>query len=208
MKGYVFHDITHAIRYLVGCIILINDRAAYIRNIIMDNGETIVFQYLNPASRKEEFIKLYHPNVDLSPVPLGWVNLTDNSIAYASRFPVRDWHVGLHPSNFSLVYAQPSMNIAGANHVFMFPQLANCIEGKYPSFKDALEIHHKNNGANYAVAFSRSFALSNGKLVKGVINTVVGGIKEDFLVLSKNYSYMLDKLVESGIKCELSKNTI
>lgn len=120
----------------------------------------------------QESSEIFLDDLDLTPVPLGFFNIS-GKMAFACRKPMRkDWHQGL--SNNSLV-------LYGADkRDFNFGALTNTIMNKFPSFGEALAYVDKTK--NRSMAFSRDFGISDktgetnlvyrkytvGKVIKGV----------------------------------------
>ena len=88
-------------------------------------------------------------DIDLTPVPLGFVNAEGGKVAYVSRKPMRrDWKQGL---------SNNSISVWGDGRFNSFRALVQPILKEYPSFARALEQIQTRKG----VAFSRDFALIN-----------------------------------------------
>lgn len=206
MKGYVFNDPSHANRYLAGCIILIRNLPCYVHGIIVDDGPRIEYNILGEKWTKRNVIGLYHQDVSLEPVKLGWVNWDTETLCFVSRFPNRASHIGLHANNLHSVTLSLINDTINRSAIILSNQLAATIKNDYPSFEKALSIHREHNGRGYCVAFSRQFALFDGKLVRGVTGMTVGGVKGETVILNSKYEYLYDKLLENGIPCVLSKN--
>lgn len=86
-------------------------------------------------------------DLDLSPVPLGYVN-KDRSVSYVSRSPCRHYKQGL--TNYT-------MNVRGSPVSLTSRFLANTIMGKYPSLECVMEDILTEESR--AQAFSRNFCV-------------------------------------------------
>ena len=80
--------------------------------------------------------------------------------------------------------------------------LCHTIEGRFFDIRE-LPVFMKHK--RYEFAFSRQFAIINGKLFKGGIDEAVGSIDKDGSVkLNPEYGYLSGKVADLGVKCELS----
>lgn len=204
MKGYVFQDVNHAGRYLIGCIIRVYGEPVLVNNVYQDSK--IYLEARNFIGGNTFSINIYDENVDFTPVPLGWLNYMPNVIVYTCRLPVRHSKIGLHFDNIGTTPLSPTQLKPGPRNIFASESLHKCIMGDYPSFIEALRLHQSCNGKNYAIAFSRQFALYNGQLLKGNFNSAVGGLNGEKILLQKKFSHLFDKLRENNIPCELQKS--
>lgn len=137
------------------------------------DGSTAV-RFLLSGNRK--IVKLRE--LDLSPVPLGYVNRNGEDAVWCCRVPKRnDWRQGLRDNTLYAINA------------FDRPEdgdLARCITNNYPKLKDAM-----NKGR--LVAFSRDWAVSGTAIHHGLLG-VVGHINNNELVLKDQYVYLKEDL--------------
>lgn len=218
MKDYVYNDVNHASRYLLESIIRIVDRkgtprAASIRNVYPgDDIDDIRIEYISPTlSGNRADIGLYDKRVDLDPVPLGWVNVNtqngtnkydSNAVIFTSRIPSRSWHTGLTRVNLHHKHYSDFCKQYAPGNVMHTVDLCHTIEGRFFDIRE-LPVFMKHK--RYEFAFSRQFAIINGKLFKGGIDEAVGSIDKDGSVkLNPEYGYLSGKVADLGVKCELS----
>lgn len=102
--------------------------------------------------------------LDITPVPLGYVNFNART-TYLSRCPVRrDWKQGLRPNTMRCTGGE-----FGAEEI---PNkvLAQAVENDYPTLAAAFDL--VDRGTVHSVAFCRDFALFPGREIqyKGVLN--------------------------------------
>jgi hypothetical protein len=124
-------------------------------------------------------------DLNLEPVPLGFVNI-NKDVVFAVRKPMRrDWRQGLRLGNMAFLTRQ------GFDR-FPFRQLRNTILNNYPSLHDIKHIHLKTCKR---VAFSRNFALDReGQLwYKG--DNIVGRY-DNLFELDPQYKYLNEHLQE------------
>jgi len=109
--------------------------------------------------------------LNLDPVPLGYVNF-DGLAHYLTRAPMRrDWRQGLRMLNIMV----PN---GGQPRAIPYRTIANTIIGKYPTFNSALDKLNKTTNSSRALAFCRDFAMTREKLCyKGVFD--VGSVNMD-----------------------------
>lgn len=100
-----------------------------------------------PATVRE----VWHDELDLEPVPLGFVNISDKMV-FVMRMPMRkDWHQGLSANAIATCGTV-------APHAIKMAWLVQPVENQYPDFKRALQDLKKRE----SIAFSRDFGVSKG----------------------------------------------
>ena len=128
-------------------------------------------------------VMLEENDVDLTPVPLGYVNLGDR-VAYVQRIPARKYKQGLNNENF-----WGDVDLRGND-------LANCILGKYPTYAKAIETVIR---MQCDVAFSRHWAVAHQGHRIMYRGRDVGHYKEDGKVeLSPGNEHLIECLQEAG----------
>lgn len=218
MKDYVYNDVNHASRYLLDSIIRVADRkgtlrAACIRRVYLEEeGDDIKIEYISPTiSGNRADICLYDKRVDLDPVPLGWVNVNtqngtnkydSNAVIFTSRIPSRSWHTGLTRVNLHHKHYSDFCKQYAPGNVMHTVDLCHTIEGRFFDIRE-LPVFMKHK--RYEFAFSRQFAVIDGGVFKGGIEEAVGSIAADgTITLKPEYSYLSGKVMDLGVKCELS----
>lgn len=139
-------------------------RVFFITGVVMLEEEKGLFcqGYLINLNKGHEDAIVNLKDIDLTPVPLGYLNFSKKGLksvcAWSCRIPIRQcWRQGLLGTNFY-----------GVNHdgsIIDFPPLevlTRTIHNKYPTYKQALEAI-KNKEA-ISIAFSRNFALDKDEL--------------------------------------------
>lgn len=134
----------------------------------------------------ERTISVSHRELDLIPVPLGFVNAR-NDMVFVCRKPMRrSWRQGLARNNMMTYGSLSAEEIP-------FKLLSQPIRNQYPSFEKALGLIGKKS----SVAFSREFGLS--ALDKGEVGIVyrkdlVGKVEKGQAVLSRNKFFLQEHL--------------
>ena len=133
-------------------------------------------------------ITILHSKLDLEPVPLGFINVTDDMV-FISRKPMRrDWKQGLsHNSINTFGRLRPDeVNIRA---------LSQPINKTYPTFAKALSSLNKRS----SMAFSRDFGLS--KIDEQVVLVYrkhnVGRVVDGVPVLNDNKQFLQQHLQEA-----------
>jgi len=179
-----YEEAAYAAERLVNTIVRYNGKAVKIITIDMDGG--VALKYL--VSGRNDVCKL--ADLDITPVPLGYVNVGTYA-TYVSRSPVRrDWKQGLRTN---------TMRCTGDRfrpEEIPNKSLALAIENVYPSLNDAFSAI--DAGVN-AMAFSRDFALigNRGIMYKGIVE--VGNFldkKDKRYHLNDNAKWLLESLEE------------
>lgn len=181
-----------------------NDRdyaAQRLHNTIIREGKTPVLIIDIPPAGSCSVLKLStnrerkvdYNLLDMTPVPLGFINY-DDTCFFAVRKPMRrDWRQGLRSNNF--FSCSPDYRYLTIDKG-MYKQLAKTIEGDYPSFTRALNIVH--GGFTRFVAFSRGFCISNEDELFYKAKFKVGGIKNGVPVLARKFNY-LDRVLKESV---------
>lgn len=157
---------------------------------VADDGE-VLYQPVGVTDRRHTTLK----ELNLTPIRLGYMNFR-MGCSYLSRIPARHYRQGLRGSvlqmrtdirGFSLVHAK---------------ELANTASGIYPTISDCYE--EIICGEAVARAFSRDFAISNGKgklmnlLFKStVVGTCSWGDRGPQLTLADRFRYLDELMMES-----------
>ena len=166
--------------YLVDSIIRYNSEPVFVRGV-GGNFEVVANNLAKGGLVK---FNLNSELVDLTPIPLGYLN-TRGRAFYVSRKPKRSWRQGLSSSN-----------LRNPRHweLVLSKRLANLINGDYPPFLEVL-VKFKDGGEVEEMAFSRRFAISReGSLYyKG---EEVGHLKDNNLTLHNDYQYLTEVLRE------------
>lgn len=151
MKLYDLKDpvnLDYARSRLNGTIVRTDDRAVRVETI-SGRGKVVC-----TVLRTDEMIEVKWNNLDITPVPLGYVN-SGGSAFYLTRIPMRrDWKQGLRGNNMGTSNGRLLERLSDR-------VLAKTIENTYPSFKEVFETMVKEGGAILSRAFSRNFSITN-----------------------------------------------
>jgi hypothetical protein len=120
-------------------------------------------------------------DLNLDPVPLGYVNLSPG-VVYLTRMPMRnDWKQGLRDRNV--------VDTNGFNQGLPYKAIGRTIMGDFPKFSNCLSRLSDNDIGRNSLAFDREFSIDReGKIIYkslfhvGDVNMDNGGIriKDDF----------------------------
>jgi len=133
----------------------------------------------------EKIVKV--ADLNLEPVPLGYVNHQGGAY-YVTRKPMRrDWKQGLRQNNICFV---------GAEGFYDMPwyDIQKTILGEYPKPLDAID--QVTRGRLKSVAFSRDFSVDNQRRLNYKGRHVVGTYDKMF-TLSPKYNYLNEYLQET-----------
>jgi hypothetical protein len=155
----------------------------YINDVCRDEkGAFILYDYKGEQHTLDD--------IDLTPVPLGYVNHEDSSV-YAMRIPLRHcWKQGLCQGNFHTI----SNEGCDRHRSVSLPseRIFATINGVYPKFKEASKKVGFKGVLN--VAFSREFAISKDNIFyKG--RNVGYHLDEDIRFVDR-FSYLKPRLKE------------
>lgn len=200
MTTKIFYDIDQAHRYLMGCIIRIDDRPVLVRDLYSnDRGKIgIQYRYLERVEGQNRIL-VNSKRVDLTPVLLGFVNVTDWGTTRAFktfRSPARQWKIGLTRNSLRVLPAGGGVETKAK--ILYSKYMKDTIMGEFPSVADTLERVHSED--TQSVAFSRRFALTNEeKLLHLDIDEPVGFLYHNELMLDDKYIY-LNEVLEKDMR--------
>ncbi len=210
LSSEFFWDLQHAMSYLTGCIIRTTE------------GEPIVVlecfaprdERDDQAARQPKFggitaahlimdgatIWVDKDRLDLSPVPLGFINITNAGgrprVVYTSRLPARIWKVGLTNHSIILTAPYPDAWQPAIGAVWKRSCMADTIRGHFPSLQACQKAIRKDT-RNDMLAFSRRFALRSGnKLYYKTLGEPVGVLRAGVPDLFEDYQYLKEVLEE------------
>lgn len=180
-------DLDYAVRRLNNTLVRLNTgEPFYISRTNYNDAGVMVHRGQNMIT--DEVTEVPHSDINLEPVPLGFVN-TDRDMVFVARKPMRrDWRQGL--SHNSIVtygkYRPDEIN---------FRWLVQPITGQYPTFSRALtSIARKNS-----IAFSRDFGITKEgrELTLQYRHYPVGKVVDGVPVLNDNKQFLQQHLAEA-----------
>lgn len=181
-----FDDIEYAKKRLEGTLVRkSNGNPFHIATVELVGGQTFCIGS-DFATGQSESVNLRE--IDLTPVPLGFVNLPGGNAVFTCRKPMRrDWKQGLSPNSI-VVYG-------GEGRLNNFKPLIQPILKQYPNFATAVT----NLSKRKSCAFSRDFAVerSDTGISLKYRKYVVGSIDNGRPVLDPNYFFLDQHLAAS-----------
>jgi len=201
MKNKIFYDQDHASLYLQGSIIRVDSMPVWVERVERSHTtKSLMLQYRNleTIGKSAPKIRLSSSRVDMTPVPLGFLNFSDfgrpNVVVRAYRIPSRQWRIGLTTDNLRLYphkfdYSEPKSKVIQSIY------LKDSICGEFPSADEAIE---RTRTKVRSTAFSRTFAIERRKLKYIQVIEDVGEIHKGEIMLYDNYLY-LSQLLEKAL---------
>lgn len=190
MKNRDFYNLADAKRFLEKGVIQLEKRPIYVLSILAGKNKKskFVMKYRELGVGKAEEEKtstLSNPKLDMTPVPLGWLSVTDKSKmagVYLTRQPRRMQRIGFCQENTTMhtnhvVHKKRVPQVTAM--FYTSKELRNTILGRYPTVEHAIE--WGKTGEIYP--FSRNFAIANDKLFYRYFPTPVGVVMEGKLCL-------------------------
>jgi hypothetical protein len=179
-------NVEYASQRLAGTIVRVGEVPVYVSSVFETRQEGILckIQELQDTEDDSKFVSV--DNLNLEPVPLGYVNYGPSSY-YMVRKPMRnDWRQGLRRGNSAFI---------GDEGFYELPhqELNQTILGKYPKVKDALAL--VKTRIKDKVAFSRDFAVGYDKTLHYKGRRV--GTFDKQMTLDKKYFYLNEYLQET-----------
>lgn len=203
MKKKEFFDGSQAASYLGRTLVLHNDRPMWIHDIYRPDGQDKLHAYCVPIGTKEErketSIPLDDPGWDFTPPSLGLLSIDESVMemgtVYVSRVPSRMWKIGLTPAN--MTYETPDVLRKmkwTKGSIISSAALANTIKNIFPTIDKAVWLADKGKSI---AAFSRNFAVSEGKLFFNSMGVPVGSVNKDKPELFDNFFFLREQLAEA-----------
>lgn len=129
-------------------------------------------------------------DLNLVPVPLGYINSPGRNAYYAVRRPMRrDWRQGLR-YNSMVITDRPV-----APEEIPWIDIARTIRGKYPTFKELVESLERDE-LTKTTAWSRQYALTPEATVK-YCGTTIGHLKNGTLIFKEDFTYLKESFEET-----------
>jgi len=163
----------------------------YVYHVSMNGQCHVIPIEKNWGNAAENAFLVTVDDLDMHPVPLGYVNCAGEA-TYLMRIPMRrDWKQGLRQENCwssGRMFSEIPMKY-----------VKHCIMGKYPSFEKVLKDVKVGTarGRQKLIAWHRHWAVSTGGQVYYKNHEPVGEIKGDAVELAPNYTYLKEALAES-----------
>lgn len=159
---------------LVGSVVRFNGKPVMVDNVDEEGRATGYY------IKSERPFNAHISNMNLDPVPLGYINTGSNAV-YIARQPKRnDWRQGMRFANVKSINSNITPNELG------YKCIAPCIMGEFPNIEECQKA--VANGAN-SMAFSRRFSIGNNKSLS-YRGKVVG---KDMKLLPK-YAHLSEQL--------------
>lgn len=184
----LYDDVEYAKQKLIHTVVRVDNEPVMVMDM---GGGHVLIQYLKDGTEKT----VLYSTLDITPVPLGYMN-TPTKTVFICRRPMRqDWRQGLRSQNL--------VDLTGRSVEWDNVSLHNTIVGRYPTLEQAIDYFQENKDTRnpFAVqktkdktAFSREFALrSNGNIeYKGLFN--VGKIRNGRPVLEDEFLWLSETL--------------
>lgn len=168
--------------YLEGTIVSYKGLPVYIQDAMQDG---FVATYLN--NQREKFlIKRDDKDLNVSSLPLGYINTHRAGALYLMRTPERQWKQGI--SNATLKYMDQKSKIVGGFPILDFREEAFAMfVGNYTHIEDAIE---HATALNKPWAFHRHFAVDRDNQLFFKTKKVGTINKRKVISLEKTYSYL------------------
>ncbi len=201
MQVKKFYDQNHANLYLVGSVIRVGGVPIYVTDVRNSRSLGLIITYisLTNADKKTKEIDIYNSKVDMTPVPLGFLNFQSfgrPKIAIrAFRTPSRQWRIGLTIDNLRL---RPDRynDHETKRKVIHSLSFKKSVCGEFPSLPKVLKMI-KDKKAN-SQAFSRNFAIGKNGVRFIQLEEPVGKILKGEIMLFDDYLY-LSELLEKDL---------
>lgn len=187
---YIFDDLNYAITRLSNTIITCDGRAVNVIAIKKSrDGLVAVSNFILDDKPCNSLLS----NFDLTPVKLGFVNhetygVPDHNVSYITRTPIRqDWRQGFRKQQARYEFGVGRWDMFG---------IAKTIENKFPKLDESVETSKKTGGI---VAFTRDFAIDNGKDILYRGYGKIGNITKDFKYLLDNKFIWVEESLKAAI---------
>lgn len=185
----IYDNVQYAADRLSDTVIRYKGKTVYLSHKGMWN-----YVALDLATRGSCDIDIRDKDVDISPLPLGYVNYQVNAY-YVQRKPERRWKQGLSPT--SVVFHRKG--ILGGADLVISKEFSDCVNNIYPSVGDT--VNKLVVGEAASIAFSRDFCLVCNERGRDLIleykGVTVGTCNGEAFRLNIKYSYLKEALEEA-----------
>jgi len=213
MTTYDFSDASHAEGYLAGSVIRIGNDPIYITRVRSARTAGYNLYYIPTTLYSErddpqgvEQILFNDPTVNLSPVPLGMVNIEGDTI-YLQRIPYRQWKIGLTPRNcYAYSYSNNDDNIMWRRYI-RHMGFIHCVRNEYPTYEQVISdvVVNTDRYRPWVSAFSRNFAINRaGEVFYYILGDVpIGKVNQETnsIQLLDDRFYLQQLLEQDGARC-------
>jgi len=186
----MYDNVDDARMYLSGTVVRLDGTPVYIRQVepLDSGGITARYRVLGEDNNRNR--TLADGGWDLTPVPLGYINLGRDGCYYLIRTPGRRYHQGLHGDSLCSLRN-------GRVTVFGFPDMAllsRTILGEYPTYQ---EVYDAVTHGSQPKAFTRTLALNGGgHITLEHRGTEVGYEADSAMVLYPEFAYLKENIRE------------
>jgi len=211
MRDYRFYNTAQMNSYLNNSVIRVDSEPAYVSEGYNTSSGQARIEYCFLGIKKEpknKNVHIYSKNVDLSPIPLGFMNNNMDGreqISVINRRPSRNWKIGLSDININIFNPIKYLGYTPSpiNELLIISEnLRRTIMGLYPVFEQALKDLEKGPFPN-SIAFARHFCLEKKskkeeiKLWYYKYDKFVGFVDEAHPILNQQFHFLAEHLEES-----------
>ncbi len=139
-----FYDFRHAAMRLDHSVVRLDDIPIYIEQVECSNDHfqandcMISYSVVGDPRKCKHYTTLYNPHLNLTPVPLGLVNLVGDVFA-VGRLPQRQWKVGLTTTNIHVrKMSMGQQFFMNKQDMLRSSELKHTILDEYPSVAEIL----------------------------------------------------------------------
>lgn len=166
---------------------------------INENAQINLFHIDNVGGKKVKTIDSNDPDFDISSIPLGYYQYSEDRVTYITRRPDRQWKQGTQLDNLNYLTIRNERNQVNP----WTSQFVDMIMGAYPTLDSILDYLWSRNGQYAEKALSRDIALAvNDKNIIEVYyrGDSVGWIpphRKEVKVVSSEYSWLISYYLEN-----------
>lgn len=181
---------------LANCVVMYDGKPVMLGDVMHNAEEQSVIINARYLSNGRNFIiSLPDEKLDLTPVPVGYVNYGKDAV-YVSRVPVRRYKQGLCHHNMRTRYANPMVPNVRTASILSSRGMSECITDDYYTLNDCIKLLEE--GERSSVAFHRRWALYEDEAI-GVRHLMyrgrqVGIYGEHGPELGRKFRYLAEEL--------------
>lgn len=180
-------------------IIFLNDLPIYITGV--DEQSILHYLFLSEMNARAQRISPTDPRLNYKPFPLGYYN-TECDAHYVMRMPHRFYKQGLN------IRSVTSKTFRIGREIFP-TVVSEIVKNNYPTIPKIIDLFNSTNLES--AAFHKAWAIQKNNL--GLIFLQHKGLsvgwlnEENEVVLSENYQYLKENLLNIGVKLSDKSNT-
>lgn len=157
----IYENKTEWVHRVLNTVIKVGGSFVYVAKVFGTEDKPSLYVNHLPNLIDYKSIECSREDIDVTPFPLGFVNLKDGTCTYYWRSPNRNQLQGLSQESLSGLVILENRLVLSLDRLISKQEFVDCIGGKYPSLKEVLKtLDTEDEDASKVLAFDRKFAVT------------------------------------------------